>query len=138
MKDFLCLYTILIFIVAILGMIHRNYIVRLLVLIVTFSSCCYLTNVNTSTRVVRRIRGHLNMYLGHPYEELFHHLAKLSVEDPEELKKAVLVLSEDKNVALFRDTWLFYHDTGYAVVVQQLIAKGCTTNQVMNMSRQNE
>ena len=78
------------------------------------------------------------MYLGHPYEELFRHLAKLSVEDPEELKKAVLVLADDKNVALFCDTWLFYHDTGYAAFVQQLIAKGCKTNQVMNGARQNE
>jgi hypothetical protein len=132
-KDIFTIYNVLIFVVAVLGMMHRRYVVRLIVLVVTFSSCCWLTYIDSSVRTLRQQRGHLNMFLGEPYEDLCRHLAKLSVDNPKELNKLVQILSQEENVDIFCWAWLDDSED-FSVFVKQLISKGSITNQVINVS----
>jgi hypothetical protein len=81
------------------------------------------------------MKGHLNFFAGRPYEDLCLYLERLSLENPERLRKTLLILAEEKNRLLFYNTWLGYNNKDYFFFVEKIISEGNKTNQVVNESR---
>jgi hypothetical protein len=117
---------------AIAAMAHKSFIFRSVVLVVAVFSCSWLLEFRTDVTIHRQLKGHLNRYAGDPYQDLCVYLEKLSAEDPERLRKTLLILAEQKNRLLFYNTWLGINNKDYALFVQKLISEGSKTNQLIN------